>query len=882
MQSSTKPESTSRMSADTTLRRVIFTRLLLIASGALLLFAAALVVLGLLPLHQRLAASEFARVAHEVGDALDATVSEPARMLLPASDWMAGQPPPFAEPESIERHFMPMLRHFEQISSVVLGSHDGRAWMLLRQPDGSWRSRRTDLVAWGERHLILEQAADGTRTEHWKTLRYDARTRPWYAGAIASAAAAAHWTEPYTFFTTGNPGITVSRRFRFADGSDAVLGFDVKLTDLSVATREARIGVDGMAMVLTKDERVLGLPRRPEGVSDAEWQGILLLPASALGLPAVDAALAAWRQGGRSGYAARRVEAGGRAWLAAVDAHPLGEHRLWILTLAPATEFAPDWAGIVQGLAGSVVLLLAIAALVARRQAQRIAAPLESLARMGRRMGELDFSVPAAPHTRIAEISALGAALEDMRGQLARNQESLDAQAARLHAQVEELSDAERRIHALAYYDPLTQLPNRRLLTDRLGHAMAASSRRNTRCALMLLDLDDFKTLNDTLGHDHGDELLREVARRLTHTVRAVDTVARLGGDEFVVVLEDLSTDEDAARQQAADVGRKILAVVEQAYAFQRFEARTSASIGAVVFGAGEDSAETLLKHADMAMYESKASGRNCLRFFGPEMAARLRERTRLEADLRLALERGEFALHYQPQFDAGGRMVGAEALLRWTHPEHGALSPERFIPVAEACGLIVPLGNWVIDTACHQLRAWAQDPRLAQLELAVNVSARQFRQADFAEVVAATLARTGAPGRRLKIEITESMLLEDMEAVVARMQQLQALGIGFALDDFGTGYSSLTYLKRLPLTDLKIDRSFVRDVLSDPNDAAIARTIIALGETMGLRVIAEGVESEAQFEFLARSGCHRFQGYHFGRPGPLAALAAHLPRGPG
>ncbi len=865
------------MSAETTLRRVIFSRLLLTASGALLLFAGALVVLGLLPLHQRLAASEFTRVAHEVGDALDTTVSVPARMLLPASEWLAGQAPPFATPESIERHFMPILRHVEQLSSVVLGSHDGRAWMLLRQADGSWRSRRTDLVGWGERHLIMEQSADGTRTEHWKSLRYDARTRPWYEGALASAISAPHWTAPYTFFTTGDPGITVSRHFRFTDGGDAVLGFDIKLTDLSLATREARIGNSGMALVLTEDERVLGLPRRPEGVSDAEWQGILMLPASALGMPAVDAALASWRQGGRSGFDARIIDAGGRSWLAALEAHPLGERRLWILTLAPVAEFAPDWTGIVQGVASAIALLLAIAALVARRQAQRIAAPLESLARLGRRMGELDFSAPTVPQTRIAEISALGAALEDMRGQLARNQASLDAQAARLQAQVEELSEAERRIHALAYYDPLTQLPNRRLLTDRLGHAMATTARRNTLCALMLLDLDNFKTLNDTLGHDHGDELLREVARRLTHTVRAADTVARLGGDEFVVVLEDLSADADEARRQVGDVGGKILAVVEQAYAFQHFEAKTSASIGAVVFGPGEDSAETLLKHADMAMYESKASGRNCLRFFGPEMAARLRERTRLEADLRLAIDGGEFALHYQPQVDASGRVIGAEALLRWSHAERGALSPECFIPVAEECGLIVPLGNWVIEAACRQLRAWAQDPRLAQLELAINVSARQFRQADFAEVVAGIVARTGAPGGRLKIEITESMLLEDMEAVVERMQQLQGLGIGFALDDFGTGYSSLNYLKRLPLTDLKIDRSFVRDVLTDPNDAAIARTIIALAHTMELRVIAEGVESAAQFAFLAQAGCDRFQGYHFGRPEPADALEAQL-----
>jgi diguanylate cyclase (GGDEF)-like protein len=743
--------------------------------------------------------------------------------------------------------------------------------------DGSWRSRITNRAQWRDLHLIVEEASDGSRNERTESLPYDARIRPWYKGAMQELEGEIYWTPPYTFYTTAEPGITASRRFRLADGTHAVLGFDITLRSLSSATQFERVGATGRTLVLTEDERILGLPRRPQGVSEAEWEGSLLLPVSALGLDSVNRALSAWRQAGRTALSVRRIASGGEPWLFSMHEHRLGSQRLWLLTLAPAAEFAPPWPQVAMAIAAALAALMLLAAGVAHRVSRRVAAPLEALAETGRRIGTLDFSASAKHPTHIAEIAELDRVLDDMRTRLADNLASLDRQSSRLQAQIEELHAAEQRIHALAYFDPLTQLPNRRLMMDRLNHAIAAARRRGTHCALLLLDLDNFKTLNDTLGHDHGDTLLREIAQRLSLGVRSCDTVARLGGDEFVVILEDLSTRPDEARAQVEEIGRKMLRTVEHAYRFGHFETSISASIGATLFDSTDDTAETLLKHADMAMYRSKAKGRNCLQYFGAEMARALEDRTQLETDLRAALRSTQLSLHYQPQVDGSGRIVGAEALLRWTHPQRGPISPGEFIPIAEESALIIELGTWVLEAACDQLARWSCDPRLPPIELAVNVSARQFRHDGFTDTVAQIVRRAGIPPHRLKLELTESLLLEDVESAIARMQALQAIGVNFALDDFGTGYSSLSYLKRLPLANLKIDQSFVRDIMSDPNDAAIARTVIALGRSMDLAVIAEGVEQASQFDFLLEAGCDRFQGYFFGRPEPAEALLQRL-----
>lgn len=605
-----------------TLRRTLFVRQLTLVAGSVVVLALGFVFLGLQPLHERLAASEFDRVADSVGATLRHTLSLPAQVLAPSADWVARQPAPLDDGQVIEDHFRGLLSHVDNLSSVVLGATDGRGWMLLRRADGSWKSRLTDPARWGERHRVIEEAVDGKRHEALVALRYDPRTRPWYQGAITAPTDAAHWTQPYTFFTTGDPGITVSQRLRLADGSMAVLGLDVMLRDLSVATQAVRVGRDGVALILTEDERILALPRRPATIAEPEWFGSLMLPAVSLGMHSIDAALSAWRQGGRKEFSARVVAAGGRDWLAAAHAYPVETQTLWILILAPAADFTPEWPWIALGTATALAALLALASLIARREARRIATPLETLATLGKRIGTLDFSTPVRADTRIAEIHELGDALETMRATLARNQLAIDEQAERLKTQVEELRAAEQRIHALAYYDPLTGLPNRRLMLDRLAHALSASERRDRRGALLLLDLDNFKTLNDSLGHDHGDELLCEVGRRLAHNVRKCDTVARLGGDEFVVILEDLSRDLAAASRQADEIGHKILAALSAPCRFKLFSGSTSASIGAVMFGRGGDSAETLLKQADLAMYRSKARGRNCLHFFTADMAA--------------------------------------------------------------------------------------------------------------------------------------------------------------------------------------------------------------------------------------------------------------------
>jgi diguanylate cyclase (GGDEF)-like protein/PAS domain S-box-containing protein len=428
----------------------------------------------------------------------------------------------------------------------------------------------------------------------------------------------------------------------------------------------------------------------------------------------------------------------------------------------------------------------------------------------------------------------------------------------------------EAEIHRLAYYDPLTQLPNRRLLQDRLSQALIATARSGLYGSLLFIDLDHFKTLNDTRGHDAGDLLLQHVAQRLVTCVREGDTVARLGGDEFVVMLEGLNKNPLEAATLAETVGEKILAALNQPYMLADYEHSSTPSIGATLFGGEPITSEELLKQADLAMYQSKTAGRNTLSFFDPVMQSSVSERAALEFDLRSAVSHQQFVLYYQPQVIGNGRLTGAEALVRWQHPMRGMVSPADFIPLAEETGLILPLGLWVLETACTQLAKWAHKKNMEHLTLAVNVSASQIQQADFVDQIIAVISRTGANPNRLKLELTESMLVSDVEDIIAKMSILKARGVGFSLDDFGTGYSSLSYLKRLPLDQLKIDQSFVRDILVDSNDAAIAKMVITLSESLGLTVIAEGVEIESQREFLARHGCHAYQGYFFSRPLPI------------
>ncbi|MBU0500123.1 MAG: EAL domain-containing protein [Gammaproteobacteria bacterium] len=432
---------------------------------------------------------------------------------------------------------------------------------------------------------------------------------------------------------------------------------------------------------------------------------------------------------------------------------------------------------------------------------------------------------------------------------------------------------AERKLHELAYYDPLTGLPNRRLLLDRLQQAAAASERNDQYGALLLLDLDRFKNLNDSLGHPAGDRLLAGTAQRLTASLRQSDTAARLGGDEFVVLLEDLGPEEIAAATAAESIAEKLQAALEPPFQLDDGNHHLSASIGITLFCSRGQVVETLLQQAELALYQAKKDGSSNIRFFCASMQEVIDARTALEEGLRHALAKDELRLFYQPQVDYNGRPTGAEALLRWLPAGKPMVSPALFIPAAEESGLILPIGRWVLETACRQLALWGRDPATRDLQLAVNISAIQFHQPGFIDQVRAALDSSGADPSRLKLELTESLLVRELSNVIFTMRELKSIGVGFSLDDFGTGYSSLAYLKRLPLDQLKIDQSFVHGIPADPDDCAIAAAIIALGHSLRLDVIAEGVETEAQRDFLAGEGCTSYQGYLFARPGPPEAI---------
>lgn len=427
--------------------------------------------------------------------------------------------------------------------------------------------------------------------------------------------------------------------------------------------------------------------------------------------------------------------------------------------------------------------------------------------------------------------------------------------------------EAEAAIHRLAYFDALTRLPNRRLLLDRITHALASAHRHGQHGALLFLDLDGFKQLNDTLGHEVGDKLLVATAQRLRDNVRASDTVARLGGDEFVVMLEELAGDGPSAARQARRVGEKIRSALAQPYPLQGQEVRSGASIGVAIFDGQEQSPDALLRHADLAMYRAKSGGRNRLSFFDPQMQAALAERGAREAALRLAIARDELRLAFQPQIDGRGRVVGGEALLRWTDAEGRSVAPAEFISIAEETGLIDAIGAWVLERACQQIDAWSRRALTRHLRVAVNVSSRQFLGAGFVAQVRAALAHAGADPGKLRIELTEGTAVRDIPLAAEKMRTLDAIGVACSLDDFGTGSASLAHLARLHPRELKIDRSLVMRLPDQALETLLVQAIVKMGHSLGLEVVAEGVETAAQRELLHKLGCRIFQGHLFARP---------------
>ena len=448
-----------------------------------------------------------------------------------------------------------------------------------------------------------------------------------------------------------------------------------------------------------------------------------------------------------------------------------------------------------------------------------------------------------------------------------RREDELEAINRKLAEQNVLLEKLNGTLESLATIDPLTELPNRRYFMNQLQKAVDSCARTRRGGALLFIDIDNFKMLNDTLGHNMGDLLLQQIARRLKFCVREVDTVARIGGDEFVVMLEDLSPHPAEVAEQTEVVGRKILATLDQPYRLESHEYLVSPSIGVTLFDDGNLTTEELMRQTDIAMYQAKKAGKDTLCFFDKKMQEVVNARAALESEMRKALENREFRLHYQIQVDSAFRPIGAEALLRWQHPEHGLILPARFIPLAEETGQIVPIGHWVLESACAQLQAWQGDPLAKNFTIAVNVSAKQFRQQDFVSKVRDIMGRHAVDPRLLKMELTESMMFENIQETIATMTELKKIGIGFALDDFGTGYSSLQYLKQLPLDQIKIDRSFVRDIATDASDKAIVRTIIAMAKSLDIDVVAEGVETAEQLEFILAHECDAIQGFYFSQP---------------
>jgi diguanylate cyclase (GGDEF)-like protein/PAS domain S-box-containing protein len=440
-----------------------------------------------------------------------------------------------------------------------------------------------------------------------------------------------------------------------------------------------------------------------------------------------------------------------------------------------------------------------------------------------------------------------------------------------------ERKQAENEIHHLAFYDPLSKLPNRRLLLDRLRQAVATGARNQTGGALLFIDLDNFKTLNDTKGHGVGDLLLIEVAKRLQGCVREGDTLSRFGGDEFVLLLEGLDEERTQAAVQAQGVGEKVLEALNQPYILEGNEFHSTSSMGITLFANHQQNLDELLKQADTAMYEAKKSGRNALRFFDPLMQEELEVRAKLEVGLREALRKQEFKLYYQMQVNRTGRILGAEILLRWIHPEQGLISPLQFIPLAEETALILPIGAWVLESACQQLKAWETGRLTRNLQLSVNVSGRQFRQPDFVAQVSGIIKQTAINPLRLKLELTESIVLDDVADTIAKMKALKEIGVSFSMDDFGTGYSSLSYLTQLPLDQLKIDQSFVRNIGTKASDVTIIQTIIGMANNLSMEVIAEGVETQIQRNTLESMGCMLYQGYLFGKPVPLEEFILNI-----
>lgn len=961
-------------------RRSLTTRFGLLVLGAVALFGLGYLQFGVRPVILLNADSQFDVACSQVETTLARTLKPPENLLAMASQWVTAADMSVDRTERFNHLFLPLLRQFPQLSSVVAGSDAGEGWLLLELPDGRWRNRFTDLGRWGQEHRYFEWFDDGPVAEKREVLDYDPRLRPWFKAALsAPEEGRPQWTPAYTFFTTLEPGITVATRRTLSDGRQLALGLDIKLIDISKTTSAIALGQQGQVLVMTGDGRVLGLPRELAARTE-----LLLQPVETLPTAPLQAGLKRWQQAGRPQQTILRYDTAGSPWLAAFEPFALGEQTLWIAMIAPEQDFLPPWQKMGQALGAILLLILGLTLLTARQQARRFAAPLESLVLESERIAQLDFSQVPLPQIHYQEFHQLLQAQGRMRDMLQEFRDTTHAQACRLQralnekdaildnalvgfalvadrqitqhnrrlaeilgytgdemigqsteplyldrdtylamgeriydtfrrgesfveelwvkgkdgrliwahlsgrtidpaapqagsvwilADLTEQKAAEERLHYLGHHDPLTGLANRHLFNDRLEHAILRAQREQEQLALLFIDLDHFKMVNDTLGHSVGDQLLCAMAQRLAGQLRSADTLARMGGDEFIILVEGVA-DPGALVYIAEKLVETFAAPVE----LEQRSLFVTGSIGISLYPADGEDAKTLVRNADAAMYQAKAQGRNTYHFYSEEMTRTALRRMEVESYLRQGLEKSWLELHFQPQVSLiDGSVVGAEALVRLRHPEKGLIPPLEFVGLAEETGLIFPLGQWVLEESCRIWSALArQGLRLPRL--AINLSAKQLQRRDCLAATTAALAAAGIPPGVLELEITESVFLESGEALDL-LGALGSLGINLSIDDFGTGYSSLSYLKRLPFGKIKIDKSFVHDIGQDEESEILVRTIINLADTLGLDIIAEGIETPAQVNFLLDSGCREGQGYLFSKPLPLAEFETWLTR---
>lgn len=972
-------------------------RLWVVVSATMLLSAIGLAWFGLRPSITQVAESEFALGVAEVEVRLQQIFSPAERILRISRDWIGTRAPALDSPDQFNHIFQPSLKVLPQFTSVVAGTSTGEAWLLLQQTDGGWLNRLTDPQHWKSQHLIVVDDPHDGRHQHFDSLHYDARQRPWFDDTEAdNPTPAVKWTAPYRFFTTGDPGVTASLAWRLMDGRSFVLGFDLMLRDLSRATMQAKVGKTGLALVVTDDWRVLALPAAPGIASEEAWLKRTLAPVSDLDLPTVTDALGAWKRAGQPTDKVSYYRSGARDWLVSARPYQLGTQTLWVLVLAPENDFHPSWIPLLGVLGGVLILVWLAAMLIGLSQVRRFTRPLEALAKSSERIGQLDFAGDGAVRSPIIEIQQLASAQDEMRTTLQRYHETVDMQAAGMHEQIEALRAAEARLreseaynkilfhgsripllvlepetgvfidcnpaavaifgmrerselvglslndvsapnqyddrevaqliaghiaaamqqgshifalrhcHAdstpwdaevhlmgfqhgesallqmsvqdvterrrvaerleqLAFFDPLTGLTNRSRFLEQLLQAIESAQHDRCNLAVLFLDLDHFKEINDTQGHAVGDQVLVAVGQRFAAVLSENEMLARMGGDEFVVVAA--AAEQSAALQVAQRLQQALaspLEVNDQYYSLR-------VSIGIALFPDDGQTPDELLKHADIAMYKAKAYG-SSYRSYRPEMSVGMAERMALARDLLHALHgRGdELQLHYQPQVDLQSRqLVGAEALLRWRHPSRGMIMPTTFIPLAEERGMMAEVGEWVLRAACADLARWSAQGMHLEGRLAINIAAQQIDDLDFAVRTEDVVRESGISTAMLELELTETGLMRNVTQALGSLTRLKVAGFGLAIDDFGTGYSSMAYLKMLPADKIKIDKSFVRDMLDDRNDHAIVATIIGMGRNLHLRTIAEGVETERQAAALAALGCEHGQGYLFGMPVP-------------